>query len=117
MFHLIHLKKIKFTSNPPLDPVLSIALDVNENGDPINKVVFAERQHPLKGLHYDPATMSLRSMIKYGFQLHPVSLGQTENDPNRLTASARRLSSALSERVSSRQSVPVSSETSETKSE
>lgn len=104
MFHLIHLEPIQFSSNPPLGPIPHVDSRISDNGDPVNLILFKERDNksPFHGSHYDPSRHSLRAMLNLGIQLQPVSYGVTDNDPNSLSAKAKRLSSQIEASASSR---------------
>lgn len=97
-------KVISFSSNPPLDPVPHIVQSINSDGSPVNRLEMVARSNksPFDGSHYDPQKSSLRAMINLGVQLQPVSYSQTENDPNKITASARRLISDINRSQASR---------------
>lgn len=84
-------------------PTPAVELSTREDGSPINSFVLKVRDNRgLTGLRYDSSTMSLRAMLNFGVQLHPVSIGQTVNDPNQLTASARRVVRSIDSSVNSR---------------
>lgn len=104
MFHTIKLKKIEFSSNPPLEPRVVVQQEIRSDGTPVNLFVLTERDH--KGMppaHYDESIMSLRSKLNRGVQLQTVNYDMTENDPNKLAHLAHSMTSELLKRSAERQ--------------
>lgn len=57
---------------------------VADNGDVYEETEFVEPSsipHPLEGVIYDPATMSLTAQLSAGVPLKPVSIGKMFSDP------------------------------------
>ena len=104
MFHAIMQKKITFKSNPPLEPEFVVDYTTNAEGSPVNKFVLTDRSNKghLQGAVYDPSVMSLRARLHRGVDLQKVGYDVTDNDLNRLYASAKRMSTELSSRAASR---------------
>lgn len=107
MFHSINLKPIDFRSNPGLDPRPMNDWHTREDGCPVNKFVLAPRDNKsfFQGAHYDASRDSLRARLNLGIPLQKVSIGITENDPNKLSAVARSYVNAINSRASQRQAV------------
>lgn len=110
MFHTIRQEKSPFKSNPPLEPRFVVDLSIREDGSPINVFLLKERSNKgLVGCHFDPSTMSLRARLARGVELQKVNYGIVENDPNVITAKARKVVSQLEASAQSRAaSEPVS---------
>lgn len=110
MFHAIKLEKIKFRSNPPLEPRMTVDYTTREDGSPINLFIKKERSNKgLAGAHYDPSTMSLRARLARGVELQKVSYGVIENDPNVITRKARKLISDIDASASARAAAAAAS--------
>lgn len=104
MFHPnLTQEKIKFLSNPPLEPRAVPDYDVNEFGSPVNRYVLKERDNKgLVGLHYDPSVMSLRARLNRGVELQYVDYDVTENDPNKLAYIANNIAQKIDSRIQAR---------------
>lgn len=103
MFHAIKLEKIEFSSNPPLEPRMTVDLSTREDGSPVNVFLLKERSNKgLAGAHFDPSTMSLRARLARGVELQKVGYGIIENDPNVITSKARKVVADIEASASSR---------------
>lgn len=107
MFHSILLHPISFKSNPELDPRPQNDWHTREDGSPVNRFIMAPRDNKsfFHGAHYDPSRDSLRARLNLGIPLQKVSIGITENDPNKLSATARSYVNAINSRASHRKAV------------
>ena len=101
MFNNFHPERIEFRSNPLL-PETPIVEPLEVNGKMTNVVKFVPKSNhsQLEGVHYSAETMSLRAMLNLGVDLHQVSLGQIENDPNKINERFLNLESQIARRVS-----------------
>lgn len=103
MFHSINLLKVAFKSNPPMESKPRVTYRLNDSGSPVNFVEYLPpSESPLLGSHYDPQSMSLRSMLNLGVRLNRVSFGVTENDPNVLRSQAQSFTAQVISNVRSR---------------
>lgn len=111
MFHALFLDPIQFCSNPPLDAAPGVDWHTREDGSPVNTFNLMPRSNKsyFSGAHFDASRDSLRARLNLGIPLQRVNLGVTENDPNKLAATAARLSSQISQRAESRKSSVVES--------
>ena len=108
MFHAIKLERIEFKSNPELEPRPVLETSTNENCDPVNRFVMQKRSNRgLAGAHYDPSVMSLRARLARGLDIQRVNYGVTENDLNKLRASAMRLSTSIIDASNARAAAAV----------
>lgn len=104
MFHSSCYEVIKFTSNPPLDPIPSVERTTDDFGSPIPHYVMIPRSNksPFEGAHYEASKHSLSAMLNLGIQLSPVGYGSIDNDPNVIKAKVLRYASSLSDALNSR---------------
>ena len=104
MFHNKAMSRIEFTSNPPIDSFPVIELEIDENGDPQDRIVHKPGMAApsLKGAHYDRRTMSLAARLQLGIPIEKVNIGCTENDPNVLYRSVNRFVSQVDQARSDR---------------
>lgn len=96
MFNCSKFQIIDFVSNPPFEDSPIIVPD-DKNGVIVNKVVYRPCSHrsPFEGVHFSHDTMSLRSKLNLGVPMEQVTIGQIENDPNKLHSFALHLENRI----------------------
>ena len=106
MFHTIKLEPIRFVSNPPLQPILTVEPTADERGDASVHFVVKDQDNasPFAGLKYNPDTMSLRAKVRLGLPLQRVNFDVVENDPAVLQRKMIELAQVIDYNVANRQS-------------
>lgn len=94
---------------------------VNENGDVSEFTELVDPDsipHPLAGVIFDPATMSMTAQLAAGVELKEVHLGNMYSDPLEAERIALRANSQIQEFVKSQESSePVPTESAPTESD
>lgn len=96
---------IDFVSNPVL-PEAPMVVPEQKDGVIVNTIkhVPVSNKSYFDGVEFNASTMSLRAKLNLGLQLHPVSIGQVENDPNVLRNRALHMEKEIFDKLESLQS-------------
>lgn len=111
MFQNYYRKEIEFTSNPPFPDEPSFVPD-SSTGVVKNHLKYVPKSHRsiFEGVKFDSTTMGLRAVLNAGVILTPVNIGQIENDPTKLMASAIKLENQITSNLEELQSNELHSE-------
>lgn len=92
---------------------LIVRSKVNENGDISEFTELVDPDslpHPLAGVVYDPATMSMTAQLAAGVELKPVHLGSMYSDPLEAERIALRANSYIQKVVATNEELKQTSE-------